>query len=108
MLMNFGDEARRVLLVGSLPYGDEASAMARAYELAGDRLMALPDGEIGERSDQYPRTPRWRVSRYCWMRSKRRGGGNVDIASACGLGRRDAETADELIRRCAHLARLKP
>ena len=45
---------RRVLLVGSLPYADEASAMARAVELAGDRLMALPDGEIGERSERYP------------------------------------------------------
>ena len=45
---------RRVLLVGSLPYRDEASAMARACELAGDRLIALPDGEIGERSDRYP------------------------------------------------------
>ena len=28
--------------------------MARAYNLVGDRLMALPDGEIDERSDQYP------------------------------------------------------
>ena len=28
--------------------------MARAIELVGDRLVALPDGEIGERSDQYP------------------------------------------------------
>ncbi len=45
---------RRVLLVGSLPYQDEASAMARACALAGDRLIALPDGEIGERSERYP------------------------------------------------------
>ena len=45
---------RRVLLVGSLPYRDEALAMARACELAGDRLIALSDGEIGERSDRYP------------------------------------------------------
>lgn len=45
---------RRALLVGSLPFDDEASAMARAIELVGDRLLALPDGEIGERSDQYP------------------------------------------------------
>ena len=45
---------RRALLVGSLPFEDEASAMARAIELVGDRLLALPDGEIGERSDQYP------------------------------------------------------
>ena len=40
--------------MGSLPYQDEAAAMARACELAGDRLIALPDGEIGERSDRYP------------------------------------------------------
>ena len=52
--MSVGGTGRGVLLVGSLPYDDEASAMARAYELAGDRLIALPDGEIGERSDQYP------------------------------------------------------
>ena len=45
---------RRALLVGSLPFDDEASAMARAIELVGDRLIALPDGEIGNRSDQYP------------------------------------------------------
>ena len=48
------DKRRRVLLVGSLPYEDEAAAMDRAFELAGDRLIALPDGEIGERSDRYP------------------------------------------------------
>ena len=28
--------------------------MARAIEFVGDRLLALPDGEIGERSDQHP------------------------------------------------------
>ena len=52
--MSTSDRTRRVLLVGSLPYADEAAAMARVYELAGERLVALPDGEIGERSDQYP------------------------------------------------------
>ena len=52
--MSTDGTSRRVLLVGSLPYQDEASAMARACELAGDRLIALPDGEIGERSDRYP------------------------------------------------------
>ena len=52
--MSTSDKRRRVLLVGSLPYGDEAAAMGRALELAGDRLVALPDGEIGERSDRYP------------------------------------------------------
>ena len=31
---------RRVLLVGSLPFDDEASAMARAIEFVGDRLIS--------------------------------------------------------------------
>ena len=31
-------------------------------------------------------------------------GGQVDVACACGLGRRSAEVADELILRCHHLA----
>ena len=31
-------------------------------------------------------------------------GAPVDIATACGLGRRSTETADELIQRCVHLA----
>ena len=48
------DNGRRVLLVGSLPYQDEASAMARAVELIQDRLIALPDGEVGERSERFP------------------------------------------------------
>ena len=52
--MSGSDKRRRVLLVGSLPYEDEVAAMGRALELAGDRLIALPDGEIGERSDRYP------------------------------------------------------
>ena len=52
--MSAESATRQVLLVGSLPYADEASAVARACELAGDRLIALPDGEIGERSDRYP------------------------------------------------------
>ncbi len=42
--MRMSDKTRRVLLVGSLPYDDEAAAMARAFELAGHRLIALPDG----------------------------------------------------------------
>ena len=32
-------------------------------------------------------------------------GAQVDIATACGLGRRTPETGDELIRRCHHLAK---
>ncbi len=53
-LMSAEGGRRRILLVGSMPYEDEASDMARVCKLAGDRLIALPNGEIGERSDQYP------------------------------------------------------
>jgi hypothetical protein len=45
---------RKALLVGSLPYADERDAMTRALSLFGDKLMALPDGEIGEKSEAYP------------------------------------------------------
>ena len=45
---------RRALLVGSLPADDEAQAMAHALDLLGPALDAVPDGEIGERSEQFP------------------------------------------------------
>ncbi len=47
---------RRALLVGSMPYDNEIAAMTTAIDLLGDRLvLGLPDGEIGERSEAYPR-----------------------------------------------------
>ena len=45
---------RKALLVGSLPYADEHEAMTRALAQFGSRLIALPDGEIGEKSELYP------------------------------------------------------
>ncbi|MEN0063193.1 MAG: hypothetical protein AAGA48_13645 [Myxococcota bacterium] len=49
------EKHRRVLLVGSLPFENEETAMTKALEVVGDRLvMALPDGEIGEHSEAYP------------------------------------------------------
>lgn len=45
---------RNVHLVGSLPYNDETEAMRKAIQIIGQQLYALPDGEIGEKSDQYP------------------------------------------------------
>lgn len=45
---------REVLLVGSMPFHDEATAMAKAMELAGSHLRSLPDGEIGERTEACP------------------------------------------------------
>ena len=45
---------RRVLLLGSMPYQDEHTAMTTAVALAGPRLATVPDGEIGERTEQCP------------------------------------------------------
>lgn len=45
---------RLVLLVGSMPYHDEEAAMTKALELAGPVLASLPDGEIGERTEECP------------------------------------------------------
>lgn len=45
---------RHVLLVGSLPFENEAAAMATAMDLAGPVLTTLPDGEIGERTEECP------------------------------------------------------
>ncbi len=45
---------RKVLLVGSMPFEDEPTAMALAIEHLGDRLLSLPDGEIGERTEACP------------------------------------------------------
>jgi hypothetical protein len=45
---------RSVLLVGSMPFADEKTAMSRALEQFGSLLFSLPDGEIGEKSDAFP------------------------------------------------------
>lgn len=45
---------RNALLVGSLPFSDEKDAMTRAIQILGDSLLSLPDGEIGEKTEEYP------------------------------------------------------
>jgi hypothetical protein len=45
---------RKSLLVGSLPFGNEKEAMEIAAEGLSDSLISLPDGEIGEKTEQYP------------------------------------------------------
>jgi hypothetical protein len=45
---------RQALLVGSLPFEDEEACMRRALDLLGPHLIALPDGEIGEKSRRFP------------------------------------------------------
>jgi len=45
---------RTTLLVGSLSYDNEAEAMERSLQKLGGTLHSLPDGEIGEKTAQYP------------------------------------------------------
>lgn len=45
---------RSVLLVGSMPFDNEEVAMQRALDTLGPLLFALPDGEIGEKSEVFP------------------------------------------------------
>lgn len=47
-------QQRQVLLVGSMPFESEEAAMKRALDKLGQSVMALPDGEIGEKSEKYP------------------------------------------------------
>ena len=46
---------RAALLVGSLPFEDEATCMRIALDTLGPALFSLPDGEIGTKSAQFPR-----------------------------------------------------
>ncbi len=41
-------------LVGSMPYENEEIAMTNALSALGGHLHSLPDGEVGEKSSQYP------------------------------------------------------
>ena len=49
---------RKALLLGSMPYEDEREAMSVALAKLGASLRSLPDGEVGERSEAYPRGDR--------------------------------------------------
>jgi hypothetical protein len=49
---------RKALLVGSLPFPSEEQAMKFAIENLGGMLLGLPDGEIGEVTDEYPKGKR--------------------------------------------------
>jgi hypothetical protein len=46
---------RSALLVGSLPFDDEATCMRIALDTLGPALFSLPDGEVGTKSPQFPR-----------------------------------------------------
>jgi hypothetical protein len=53
---------RSALLVGSMPFEDEATCMRRALDALGPHLFALPDGEVGEKTPQFPRG-----NRFSWV-----------------------------------------
>lgn len=46
---------RGSLLIGSLPFEDEETCMRRALDALGSSLWTLPDGEIGDKTPQFPR-----------------------------------------------------
>ena len=48
------NDTRKTLLVGSMPFENERDAMSQALNILGTSLISLPDGEIGEKSEQYP------------------------------------------------------
>lgn len=47
--------SRSALLVGSLPFEDEATCMKIALDTLGPHLFSLPDGEVGTKSVEFPR-----------------------------------------------------
>ncbi len=46
---------RSALLVGSMPFADEDECMRRALDALGPYLFSLPDGEVGDKTPQFPR-----------------------------------------------------
>lgn len=46
---------RSAFFVGSMPFADEETCMRQALDQLGPHLFALPDGEIGDKSEQFPR-----------------------------------------------------
>ncbi len=46
---------RSALLVGSMPFDDEETCMRRALDHLGPYLFSLPDGEIGDKTPEFPK-----------------------------------------------------
>ena len=45
---------KKSILIGSLPFDNEKEAMKMSFDILGDSIISLPDGEIGEKTEQYP------------------------------------------------------
>jgi hypothetical protein len=46
---------RSALLVGSMPFEDEETCMRQALAVLGPHLFSLPDGEVGDKTPQFPK-----------------------------------------------------
>lgn len=53
--MPFNTPVRKALLIGSLPFDNEKECMTRALDVLGQRLFCLPDGEIGDKTEAFPK-----------------------------------------------------
>jgi len=49
---------RKALLLGTLPFENEEVAMKKSLSMLGEHLISLPDGEIGEKTERYPKGKR--------------------------------------------------
>ncbi len=49
---------RKALLLGTLPFEDEETAIDKSLSILGKHLICVPDGEIGEKSEKYPKGTR--------------------------------------------------
>lgn len=49
---------RKALLVGTLPFENEEEAIDKSLSILGNHLISVPDGEIGEKSEKYPKGTR--------------------------------------------------
>lgn len=47
-------KGRKAVLIGSLPFDNEEEALDRSLSMLGEHLISVPDGEIGEKNEQYP------------------------------------------------------
>ncbi len=92
---------RKTLLIGSMPYESEQSAMTHALDNLGANLFSLPDGEIGEITELYPKG-----KRSAWV---------LTVINQCATDKENFEVVQKIVRNAdgfpvdyKHLEKLKP
>ena len=93
--------ARKALLIGSMPYDSEQAAMTRALDTVGPYLFSLPDGEIGEVTEMYPKG-----KRSAWV---------LTVINQCATDKENFKIVKDIVRNeegfpkdYKHLEKLKP